>query len=191
MGDGTTAYNQLPYFLQQNIVGDETVAFTDTSAATASTNNGTYLSNIAPANNIKTLMTNIKQLLYNYNSQLTQLSTNFGSAQNHTFMDIPAARADSGNLTRLLIKDGDPRPYLQVINVSTGQAISSIGVSLLTDDAGRIAKINDSVTGPIAIIGWNRTTGRLYWQNDENWNDWRSVIAGNFRLDGTTLYIDL
>jgi hypothetical protein len=55
----------------------------------------------------------------------------------------------------------------------------------------RIAKVNDVYTGPIMWIGWNRTTGRIYWGNDENDQDIRSIIAGNFRLDGTTLYIDL
>jgi hypothetical protein len=106
-------------------------------------------------------------------------------------MDVPGDRSNSGNVTRLYIRDGDGRPSYQILNASTGQVISTTGVSLLTDDNWRIAKVNDQYTGPIAVIGWNRGNGRLYWQNDENHNDWRSVINGNFRLDGTTLYIDL
>ena len=76
MGDGSTSYASLPYFLQQLDLNDNNTkcAFTNATAATDKSNNATYLNNIAPSNNLKTLFQNIKQLLLNYNSQLTSLN---------------------------------------------------------------------------------------------------------------------
>ena len=76
MGDGSTSYASLPYFLKQLDLNDNNTkcAFTNATAATDKSNNTTYLNNIAPSNNLKTLFQNIKQLLLNYNSQLTSLN---------------------------------------------------------------------------------------------------------------------
>ena len=76
MGDGSTSYASLPYFLKQLDLNDNNTkcAFTNVTAATSSQNNATYLNNIAPSNSLKTLFQNIKQLLLNYNSQLTSLN---------------------------------------------------------------------------------------------------------------------
>lgn len=76
MGDGSTSYSSLPYFLQQLNLSDNNTkcAFTNVTSATDKSNNSTYLNNIAPTNNLKTLFQNIKQLLLNYNNQLTSLN---------------------------------------------------------------------------------------------------------------------
>ena len=76
MGDGSTSYASLPYFLKQLDLNDNNTkcAFTNATAATDKSNNTTYLNNIAPSSNLKTLFQNIKQLLLNYNSQLTSLN---------------------------------------------------------------------------------------------------------------------
>ena len=76
VGDGSTKYASLPYFMQNFDLNadDATIAFTDTSTATAYSNNATYLTNIKPANSLKTIFTNLKQLLFNYNAQLTELN---------------------------------------------------------------------------------------------------------------------
>lgn len=76
MGDGSTSYASLPYFLKQLDLNDNNTkcAFTNVTAATNKSNNNTYLNNIAPGNSLKTLFQNIKQLLLNYNSQLTSLN---------------------------------------------------------------------------------------------------------------------
>ena len=72
MGDGTTAYDLLPYFTPSEINEDDTkIAFTDSTTPTAASNNPTYLNNVAPTSSVKTLFTNIKQLLVNYKSHLT------------------------------------------------------------------------------------------------------------------------
>jgi hypothetical protein len=83
MGDGSTSYASLPYFLRQLDLSDNNTkcAFTNATAATASSNNATYLNNIAPTNSLKTVFHNIKQLLLNYNSQLTSLNNDLGNKQ--------------------------------------------------------------------------------------------------------------
>jgi len=68
MGDGTTSYSALPYFIGD--INNSTVSFTDSSGITPYTNNTTYLNNIKPSNSIKDIFTNLKQLLVNFNSQL-------------------------------------------------------------------------------------------------------------------------
>jgi len=73
MGDGTTSYSALPYFLEGG--SNTTIAFTDSSTATNSSNNTTYLNNIVPSNNLATIFTNLKQLLVNYNNDIAQLKT--------------------------------------------------------------------------------------------------------------------
>ena len=83
MGDGSTSYASLPYFLRQLDLNDNNTkcAFTNATAATDKSNNTTYLNNIAPSNNLKTLFQNIKQLLLNYNSQLTSLNNDLANKQ--------------------------------------------------------------------------------------------------------------
>ena len=83
MGDGSTSYASLPYFLKQLDLNDNNTkcAFTNATAATDKSNNTTYLNNIAPSNNLKTLFQNIKQLLLNYNSQLTSLNNDLANKQ--------------------------------------------------------------------------------------------------------------
>ena len=76
MGDGSTAYASLPYFLSMD---DSPVAFTDSLAPTsAPTNNGTLLTAIAPSASLATVLTNVKKLLHNYNYQITQLNNDLG-----------------------------------------------------------------------------------------------------------------
>ena len=75
MGDGVTAYSSLPYFTEEiPKVEDAVIGFTDSNTETAASNNSTYLTNIKPANSLKTIFTNLKQLLYNYNAEITQLN---------------------------------------------------------------------------------------------------------------------
>ena len=78
MGDGTTAYASLPYFLEQPTVDytNAVVAWTNTTAADSDpySTNATYAGNIIPSASLKTIFTNLKKLLLNYNSQLTTLN---------------------------------------------------------------------------------------------------------------------
>lgn len=76
MGDGSTAYANLPYFLEQFDLDNAKVAFTDSNTPDANpyTTNTTLATAIAPTASMKTIFTNLKQLLVNHNSQLTQLN---------------------------------------------------------------------------------------------------------------------
>ena len=78
MGDGSTTYSSLPYFASTE---DDTVAFTNVTATTASSNNSTYLSDFAPTATLKTNFNKIKQLLYNLNGQVTSLNNDFVNFQ--------------------------------------------------------------------------------------------------------------
>ena len=76
VGDGSTGYASLPYFMENFDLDADTsvIGFTDSSTETAASNNATYLSNIKPASSLKTIFTNLKQLLYNYNAEITKLN---------------------------------------------------------------------------------------------------------------------
>lgn len=73
MGDGTTAYKNLPYFLEQRAatdVANSTIAFT----ATSETNNTTLLNKIANNAKLNVIIPAIKNLLSNLNNSVTQLN---------------------------------------------------------------------------------------------------------------------
>lgn len=76
MGDGSTDYANLPYFLQPFDPDSASIGFTDASAAESDpySTNATHAAAITPTANLKTIFTNLKQLLLNYNSQLTSLN---------------------------------------------------------------------------------------------------------------------
>ena len=76
MGDGSTAYESLPYFLEPFDPDSATVGFTNSTAAESDpyTTNATHTNAIVPSANLKTILTNLKQLLLNYNSQFTKLN---------------------------------------------------------------------------------------------------------------------
>lgn len=78
MGDGSTAYSALPYFInnEEFDIDDAVVGFTNSTAAESDpyTTNATHASAIVPTASLKTIFTNLKQLLLNYNSQLTTLN---------------------------------------------------------------------------------------------------------------------
>ena len=85
MGDGSTAYESLPYFLEPFDPNSATVGFTNATAAESDpyTTNATHTNAIVPSANLKTIFTNLKQLLLNYNSQFTKLNNdleNIGSS---------------------------------------------------------------------------------------------------------------
>ncbi len=76
MGDGSTAYASLPYFLESPDPDDAVVGFTNSTEAESDpyTTNATHTAAIVPTASLKTIFTNLKQLLLNYNSQLTTLN---------------------------------------------------------------------------------------------------------------------
>ena len=80
MGDGSTAYANLPYFLEQLDLDNAKIAFTDSNTPDENpyTTNTTLATAIAPTASVKTIFTNLKQLLVNHNAQLTQLNNDCG-----------------------------------------------------------------------------------------------------------------
>ena len=94
VGDGTTAYASLPYFLNlddaEMDLDTATIAFTNSSAATDPSNDSTYLTNIAPTSGLATIFTNLKQLLTNFNSEITQLNNDYITVNNKATATIVA-----------------------------------------------------------------------------------------------------
>ena len=73
MGDGTTAYSDLPYF---SSVDDTVVSWTDTADTIDTTNNTNValLNAFVPTKNIKSLFGTAKQLLVNLDKSVTVLN---------------------------------------------------------------------------------------------------------------------
>lgn len=88
MGDGSTAYASLPYFMEQLDLNADTskIAFTDTNTADNDpySTNTSYTTNIVPSNSLKTIFTNLKHLLVNHNSQLTKLNNDLEKHNHNT-----------------------------------------------------------------------------------------------------------
>ena len=66
LGDATTTYSSLPYFLSMQ---DSSIGFTD-STSSVSTAESTILGNIKPNGTHSSVITNIKQLLWNHSKKI-------------------------------------------------------------------------------------------------------------------------
>ena len=71
MGDGSTAYGSLPYFMSMD---DSVVTFTDSSASSTWENCNSYLGNIKTNISLPTFFANTKNLLYQLVSKVTSLN---------------------------------------------------------------------------------------------------------------------
>ena len=79
IGDGTTGYNSLPYFLEPTDVDAAGITFTEAT----STNNTTLLNAIKSGASLSTIVGNTKKMLRNLNSSVTSLNTEVdGSIKN-------------------------------------------------------------------------------------------------------------
>ncbi len=108
MGDGSTDYANLPYFLQPFDPDSASIGFTDASAAEADpyTTNATHAAAITPTANLKTIFTNLKQLLLNYNSQLTSLNNDLDNISDKFYFGAYIPELISGG-NSLKISTGD------------------------------------------------------------------------------------
>ena len=81
MGDGSTAYANLPYFLSMD---DSVVTFTDSSASSSWDNYSNYLANIKTGITLPTFFANTKNLLYQLCSKVTSLNNDLEGLSNKT-----------------------------------------------------------------------------------------------------------
>ena len=105
MGNGTTKYSSLPDFIPHP--DDIKIGFTNSSSATDKSNNSTYLNKIypGPGSDLQSIFTNLKQLLLNFSSQLSNDvlrynssflgSTNFVLDTRNGVLDIPTEEPSS------------------------------------------------------------------------------------------------
>jgi hypothetical protein len=93
MGDGTTAYSSLPYFLEQKSIDVASSAITFTESS--STDNATLLSEIKSGATVKVLFGSVKKLLSNINSSVTSLNNDLANILNGTSTVSKASSATS------------------------------------------------------------------------------------------------
>lgn len=133
MGDGSTAYESLPYFLEPFDPDSATVGFTNSTAAESDpyTTNATHANAIVPSANLKTIFTNLKQLLLNYNSQFTKLNNDLTGVNSKFNNYFPLKGGDiTGDLT---VKRNDP--YLCLLN--TGGGNNKLGFHWYGTESGK------------------------------------------------------
>lgn len=80
MGDGSTAYANLPYFLSMD---DSVVTFTDSSASSSWDNYSNYLANIKTGITLPTFFANTKNLLYQLCSKVTSLNNDLDKTKKY------------------------------------------------------------------------------------------------------------
>lgn len=76
MGDGTSAYNDLPYALEEEKAQESVITFT----TSATTDNATLLNEIASGRKLSELWGSTKKLLSNFSTAITELNNNFAEA---------------------------------------------------------------------------------------------------------------
>ena len=130
MGDGTTAYDSLPYFLQQTTVdvANSTIAFTESTT----TDNTTLLGEIVTGAKLNTLIGSIKKLLSNLDYSVTSLNNDFDS-----FKEAKS----------------------KIVSSALGTALSMTTSTTIADIATKIAGVanNGAVSGSITTSGGSYT----------------------------------
>ena len=132
MGDGSTAYASLPTFLEQLNPDTALVGFTNSTTGSEDlSTNATYASAIVPSANLKTIFTNLKQLLLNHNVQLTKLNNDLVRMKSHVGMIIISTTLDTEDKVKA-IYGGEHWVLIEgrmLLGVSAGHAVNSTGGS--------------------------------------------------------------
>ena len=99
VGDGTTAYADLPYFMDLSSVTTDVagsaIAFTESTT----TSNATLLASIKSGATLKTMISAMKKLLSNLDTSVTQLNNDLASKANtnHTHSNYAASNHTHSN----------------------------------------------------------------------------------------------
>ena len=161
MGDGTSTYQNLPYFLGEPYdIDNAVVEFTDSEDPTTPDKEGTYLTNIAPANPMNTLFANIKQLLVNHTSEISTLTTTVNTLNSNSATKTDIVDLKTGGITQVGTADvgsvGNPiylkagKPTACDMSKSTGVIASKLGTSSV---GGSTSLMYLSSGSPVASSG--------------------------------------
>ena len=166
MGDGSTAYANLPYFLSMD---DSVVTFTDSSASSSWDNYSNYLANIKTGITLPTFFANTKNLLYQLCSKVTSLNndldnkiysadTLWGKELQFTFSKTGCHLILVNNVLIILWTAGDIDMGAQAISngkvynfpvTSTGKLeIKDDNIGWHSCDIERLSKYNIKITSP-------------------------------------------
>lgn len=166
MGDGTTSYSALPYFLES--ASNSTIPFTDSNTPTDKELNPSYLVNIKPANTLTTILTNLKRLLVNFNSQLTSLDTN---KVNKNWELVESWIGTS---------DGDEYDLSAALKEKLMNSIEYSEVLIIFQQiSGSSLRYNSSFTSPWSLLSSNFLANidnkycGLYIDDDDNFSNWK------------------
>lgn len=115
VGDGTTPYNSLPYFLEQNVLYfdessngvDVTFSAVDTSKLTFDQVYSTYYPKIASGQKLATIIAAIKAILSKMQSQISTLTTNNTNVETVVFVGSTAPNANTPYLLWVDTTDGN------------------------------------------------------------------------------------
>ena len=101
MGDGSTAYSSLPYAVEDIVVQNQTVAFSESS----STENIILLSEITSGATMATLFGSIKKMCSNLNTQISALvskNSTLNTNMSNVETKITTARTTVSNIESLI-----------------------------------------------------------------------------------------
>ena len=162
MGDGTTAYSSLPYFLEPTVidVAASTIAFTEAS----STDNTTLLNAIASGAQLKTIIGNVKKLLRNLNSSVTQLNNDLDN-----YLPLSGGRLNEN-------------ASISLTGYTGGSA--AVGLSFFNNDG---SGSTETIAGIGALLHQG-TLERLYMGVSKNpWGDGLEIYANTIKWNGSEL----
>ena len=167
MGDGTTAYASLPYFMEQPTVDytNAVVAWTNTTAADSDpySTNATYANNIAPSASLKTIFTNLKKLLMNYNSQLTTLNNDLVEINKDKDLDNRMDLSGYNSSDSLFTVPDDGIITLRSITANV-EKISSLSMAQSDGSVSLITVVYPNSGSVFVKKGtslYNKTTGKM------------------------------
>jgi len=176
MGDGETEYADLPYFLEPTEdVSNLYIDFINSTEATGIENNPTYLNNISPGSLLKNIFTNLKQLLVNYNSEITENKTNISNLTTRV-------STDEGNIssltTRMTTAEGKINTNTTNINSLTTRMTTAEGK--INNNRELIDTINDYIDGE--LMQYITQIDNKKWINLRKWTYSSSWVQETFSI---------
>ena len=149
LGDATTTYSSLPYFLSMQ---DSSIGFTDVTGSN-STAESTILGNIKPSSTHSSVIQNIKQLLWNHSSKITAINTSIGNINTSLSTLTTKVNTNTTNITNLTTKVNTNTT--NITNLTTKVDTNTSNITSLT------TKVNTNTTNITSLtakvnISWKR-----------------------------------
>lgn len=124
VGDGVTAYADLPYFMEQKLynISEEAIAF---SASTATTN-AALLAQIATGSKLSVIIGAIKTLLTNINTSVTNINTSITQCDNAVFVGSSAPAKNTPYLLWVDTSDNNTLKFRTAVSNTNWTYVTSV-----------------------------------------------------------------